>query len=81
MARGWESKSVESQIEAAGTSRRSQSRKGSATEGAEVQRKKETLRLAKTRLLGQLQGCENPRYREMIEQALAELEKNLARYH
>ncbi len=81
MARGWESKSVESQIESAHSERRAGKKESHTPETAEVLRQRETLRLAKTRLLEQLRECENPRYRQMIEQALADLEKTLAQYH
>lgn len=47
-------------------------------EQADAQRKKETLFLARTRLLQQLQSSQNPRHREMMEKALADLEKLLA---
>ena len=45
---------------------------------ADAQRKKETLLLARTYLLQQLQSSQNPRHREMLEKALADLEKQLA---
>jgi hypothetical protein len=47
-------------------------------EEADAQRKKETLLLARARLLQQLQNSQNPRHREIIERALADLEKLVA---
>ena len=47
-------------------------------EKAEARRKKETLVLAKTHFLQQLRASQNPRHREIIEKALADLEKQLA---
>jgi hypothetical protein len=79
MARGWESKAVESQIEAGRTDPASSAKQFYSPEQAEAQRKKETLLLARARLLQQLQACRNARHREMIEKALADLEKALAR--
>jgi hypothetical protein len=78
MARGWESKSVESQIESAGAGRMASVGKRLSPESAEVLRKKKTLLLARTRLLDQMQVCQNPRHREMMERAVADLEKSLA---
>jgi len=78
MARGWESKAVESQIEAARSDHAAYSEKRVTPDKADAQRKKETLLLARTYLLQQLQSSQNPRHREMIEKALADLEKQLA---
>jgi hypothetical protein len=47
-------------------------------EKADAHRKKETLLLARTHLLQQLQSSQNPRHREIVERALADLEKQLA---
>ena len=76
MARGWESKSVESQQEsaaakqppAAGFNRR------------EAQRRAEqaTLMLARTRALADLQQACAPAHRAMLEQAIADLDRRLA---
>jgi hypothetical protein len=77
MARGWESKSVESQMETSQTDREATARKRLTTESAAVQRKKETLLLARNHLQQQLQASAHPRHRVMIENALADLEKQL----
>jgi hypothetical protein len=81
MARGWESKSVASQIESAGSERMGAAAKRPDPETTEALRKKQTLLLARTRLLDQMQACQNPRYHEMIQNALADLEKLLAQCH
>ena len=47
-------------------------------EMAEVARRKESLLLAKTHLLQQLQDAQNPRHREMMEKALSDLERLLS---
>jgi hypothetical protein len=78
MARGWESKAVESQIEAARSDQAASSEEPLTPEKADTHRKKETLLLARTYLLQQLQSSQNPRHREMMEKALADLEKLLA---
>ena len=78
MARGWESKSVESQMETSQSDREATARKRLTPESAAAQRKKETLLLARNHLLHQLQASEHPRHRLMIQSALADLEKQLA---
>ena len=78
MARGWESKAVESQIEAARSDQGASSKERLNPEKADAHRKTETLLLARTHLLQQLQSSQNPRHREIIEKALADLEKQLA---
>ena len=77
MARGWESKAVQSQIEAARSNQASSSKRSLSPEEADAQRKKETLLLVRTRLLQQLQTSQNPRHRAMMEKALADLDKFL----
>ena len=78
MARGWESKAVESQIESARSDRMAADKGRVAPEMAEGMRKREGLLLARTHLLRQAQASQNPRYRAMLEMALAELDKALA---
>lgn len=76
MARGWESKSVESQQADAGE-KPEKSRKPVSTEEAQRFRELETLRLSRQRVLQQLETSQNPRHRTLLQHALAELEKKL----
>ncbi len=79
MARGWESKSVEAQQEEAGAkSSRSGKRKMSAEEAADF-REKENLRLARQRVLQQLEASSNPRHKKVLQDALAALEEKLGK--
>jgi len=78
MARGWESKSVESQMEASHSERKEAARQRLTPEAAAALRKKETLLLACAHLQQQLQASQHPRHREMLQNALADLEKQLA---
>jgi hypothetical protein len=78
MARGWESKAIESQIEAARSERAASSKQTLSPQEANAQRKKATLLLARARLLQQLQAAHNPRHREMMGKALADLDRLLA---
>jgi hypothetical protein len=76
MARGWESKSVESQQDAAAAPRA----QGPALTPEQAARKAEraTLMLARTRALADLQKACVPAHRAMLEQAIAELDQRLA---
>ena len=79
MARGWESKSVESQIESAETLVRPSSEEQIGAEELELLRKKESLMLSRTRVLRDLEASLNPRYRSLMEKALADLNVQLSR--
>jgi hypothetical protein len=77
MARGWESKSVESQMESSQSDQVPSSKRELTPEMAEALRKRESLLLARTHLLQQMQAAQNPRHREMMQRALGDLEKQL----
>jgi hypothetical protein len=79
MARGWESKSVESQMESAQSEKKG-APKRLTPEAAAAQRKKETLLLAHARLQQQMRADLHPRHLEMLQNALADLEKKLAKF-
>ncbi len=77
MARGWESKSVETQIEEAGSTSAdiiTEPRK----EPAELQSKREGLRLQRCRILQEIETARNPRYRNMLDELLIHLDAELA---
>jgi hypothetical protein len=79
MARGWESKSVESQTEAAEASRSAvRVRKIAAAESLELVRKRESLLLSRTRVTREMEAAQNPRYRTLLEKSLRELNAQLA---
>lgn len=79
MARGWESKSVEAQIDMAELERH---RVHQAKEPADLDlvRKKESLTLSRTRVKRELDATENPRYKELLNKALTELNAQLAKF-
>ena len=81
MARGWESKSVESQIESAHSDRAADKKTSSDSGSADVRRKRESLLLARKRVLDQIQSASDARYREMMERALADLDRLLEQTH
>ncbi len=78
MARGWESKSIESQIEAA--EERKSAARAAAIDAAEVERKRQrdSLLLSRTRILNDLEQARNPRYQETLKAALKHLDDKLA---
>lgn len=77
MARGWESKSVEEQQAAASTQVESKQRL--TPEQAAQKQAREAIGLSRRRVLQQLQSVQNPRHRQMLENALSDLEAQLAR--
>ena len=76
MARGWESKSVGEQIDAA-RARKEGPKVHLTTEQVEVQRKCDALLLQRTRMMQQIAGCREERYRKTLEDGLAFLEARL----
>jgi hypothetical protein len=77
VARGWESKSVESQQEDARSGTEPRSRL--TQEQREAEARKQGLRLSRSRILEQIRSSTNPRYRAGLEHALAAIEEQLAR--
>ena len=79
MARGWESKSVESQTEAAEAGRAAvRVRTTAPAEPLELIRKRESLLLSRTRVTREMEAAQNPRYRTLLEKSLRELNAQLA---
>ena len=78
MARGWESKAVESQIEAAAA--RSEQSRVNQMRAADItrQRERESLELSRTRVLQDMENAANPRYKELLKQSLLFLDEKLA---
>ncbi|PYX48619.1 MAG: hypothetical protein DMG79_11400 [Acidobacteria bacterium] len=76
MARGWESKSVEAQ-QAEASDKSAPLREPMTVEEASRWREKENLRLARQRVLQQLEASPNPRHRKLLEEALADLDQKL----
>ena len=76
MARGFESKSVEAQQDAA----RDRRRLGPPVDQQEAVRRAEraTLVLARTRAAADLIGASAPAHRAMLERALADLDRRIA---
>jgi len=79
MARGWESKSVESQIESAKDGNAAAARPQSAENEKKTQRERESLLLSRTYVLRQIESSSNERYTQSLRQALSDIDQKLAR--
>ena len=76
MARGWESKAVEAQQDAAADRRPAAAPLSPADAARKAQRA--TLMLARTRALADLQVARADAHRAMLQQAIADLDRRLA---
>jgi len=79
MARGWESKSVEQRQEERPEQNKTFRAPLSPNE-RQRNRKREGLLLSRGRLEQQLLASSNPRRRQMLEQAIAELDRQLSTF-
>ncbi len=77
MARGWESKSVEQQQEEMAELRKP-ARAPISPKQQQRNREREGLLLSRGRLAQQLEAASHPRHRQMLEQAIAELDRQLS---
>jgi hypothetical protein len=79
MARGWESKAVEGQVqEFESKENRAHKRQLTQTQ-VEIRRQREILLLSRARVERQLQAIQDPRYREQLKSALADLDAQLSK--
>jgi hypothetical protein len=78
VARGWDSKAVEDQIDATEAAREAKARPA-LTEAEIVRRaEREGLLLARARLVAALEASRDARYRELTERSLAHVDAALA---
>ena len=77
MARGWESKSIESQMEEAAQARETRARPAPTPEEAAQETRRAGLQPSRARTLEALQGASDPRYRSLLERTLAHLDAEL----
>jgi hypothetical protein len=77
VARGWESKSVEAQIESADL-QRGEAKPRLTPAQVDAERKLDSLLLHRTRVLSDLKNCSEERYRKTLTDGLAYLEQQLA---
>ncbi len=78
MARGWESKSVESQIDSAAIPRQMNTAAVRPDpETVQLIYKRDSLLMSRTRVLHDIQTACNPRYRAQLQAALSYLDQEL----
>ncbi|MGH9939128.1 MAG: hypothetical protein ACREAM_23045 [Blastocatellia bacterium] len=78
MARGWESKSVEDQMEEARRSQGEREWRVRTPEERERQRKVESLKLERSRLAEQLERARSEAHQRMLRQSLKAIEAEIA---
>lgn len=79
MSRGWESKSVESQMDAAETVRTARKAPQKSPEEIEKESKLVGLMLSRTRVLRDMEMASNTRRKAQLEAALAYLDAQIAK--
>jgi hypothetical protein len=79
MARGWESKAVEGQVQEFQSKEERKNKKQLSQDQVETRRQSEVLLLSRARVEKQLQSSQDPRYREQLTRALADLDSQLAK--
>jgi hypothetical protein len=77
MARGWESKSVEDQVNQAHEADTKGTKTQLTPSQAESRREKEVLLLSRARVEHQLETAQNPRYREQLTRALGDIDARI----
>ena len=78
MARGWESKSVEAQIEDSSFNSLSEPEQKTTPEQRQTIFKRNDLMLSRRRILQQLEHSPNERYSELLRRTLASLDAEIA---
>jgi hypothetical protein len=77
MAKGWESKSVEDQIQDSQITEKTTDKRQLTPQQMEAHRRKEVLLLSRVRVERDLNASQNPRYREQLTKALLDLDAQL----
>jgi hypothetical protein len=78
MAKGWESKAVESQVEDS-PSQRDNKKTQLTVAQIEANRRKQVLLLSRARVADGLQSSSDSRYRDQLTRALADLDAQISR--
>jgi len=78
MARGWESKSVEDQIDMAERRRTAAPAKPISAAALDIVRKREGLMLSRIHVVREMENARNPRYKEVLTKALSALDNQIA---
>lgn len=78
MAKGWESKSVEDQIQNSEERESGKRRTQASPAQAEMRRRKNLLVLSRTRVEAELRTAADQRYRDQLSRALTDIEAQIA---
>ncbi len=78
MARGWESKDVEAQVEAAEEPKQKSGSGPKTPEELKREQERKDLLLSRTRVMNDLTSATHPNHRKSLEAALAHLDKKIA---
>ena len=78
MARGWESKDVESQVEAKKTMSAASAKGPKSPEEIQREQERRDLQLSRTRVVNDLQNATHPNHRKSLEAALEHLDQKIA---
>jgi hypothetical protein len=78
MARGWESKDVESQVEATQAPVHKSGSNPKTPEQLKNDQERKDLQLSRTRIVNDLATATHPQHRKSLEAALAHLDKKIA---
>ena len=79
MARGWESKDVESQVEAKTTMSVASSKGPKSPEDMRREQERKDLELSRIRIANDLETATHPNHRKSLEAALAHLDQKIAK--
>lgn len=78
MARGWESKDVESQVADRKNVADTPAKGQKSAEEIRKEQERRGLTLSRTRVLNELENAKHPNHRKTLEAALAHLDKKIA---
>lgn len=78
MARGWESKDVESQVDAKTLEKPANDKAQKSQDQLNNERERQGLELSKKRVLADLENATHPNHRKSLEAALAHLDAKIA---
>jgi hypothetical protein len=80
MARGWESKSVEDQQQAATAAKDARDERRLTPQQRQQQTQKQSLLLSRAQTVSRLKSVTNPKYRAQLELALRDLDEQLREF-
>ena len=78
MARSWESKDVESQVESSQAPKETDGSRRKTAEQIQREQERKGLQLSRKRIAHDLESATNPNHRKSLEAALAHLDKKLS---